>query len=74
VREPGGLIIAVRLQVKGGSFRDLLRDSASERTQFLMRFKDIPMGSTTKINVSEIIENSRPGIFQVGIGVLCAAC
>jgi len=32
------------------------------------------METTTKINVSDIIENSRLGAFQVGIGILCGAC
>src|SRR5258705_9278791 len=39
-----------------------------------MRFREIPMESTTKINVSDIIENSRLGAFQVGMGILCGAC
>src|ERR1051326_1990392 len=32
------------------------------------------MESTTKINVSDIIENSKPGAFHVGVGILCGAC
>jgi len=32
------------------------------------------MENTTKINISEIIENSKIGGFQVGIGILCGAC
>src|SRR5213079_499078 len=35
---------------------------------------DCPMENTTKINISEIIENSKIGGFQVGIGILCGAC
>src|SRR5262245_17962646 len=32
------------------------------------------MKSTTTINVSDVIENSRLGAFQIGIGILCGAC
>ena len=32
------------------------------------------MENTTKINISEIIENSKIGGFQVGIGILCGVC
>jgi MFS transporter, AAHS family, 4-hydroxybenzoate transporter len=32
------------------------------------------MESNTKVNVSEIIENSKVGGFQIGIGMLCGAC
>ena len=46
VREPGGVIIAVRLQVKGGSFRDLpltpeLSDSLEEWFAFLESVKGV---------------------------------
>jgi hypothetical protein len=46
VREPGGIIIAVRLQVKGSSFRDLpvteeLSDSLEERFAFLESVKGV---------------------------------
>ena len=46
VREPGGVIIAVRLQVKGGSFRDLpltreLSDSLGEWFAFLESVKGV---------------------------------
>lgn len=46
VREPGGVIIAVRLQVKGGSFRDLpltkeLADSLEEWFAFLESVKGV---------------------------------
>ena len=44
MREPGGMIIAARLQVKGGSFRDLpltkeLSDSLEEWSAFLESVK-----------------------------------
>jgi integrase len=46
VREPGGVIIATRLQIKGGSFRDLpltreLADSLEEWFAFLERVKGV---------------------------------
>ena len=46
VREPGGIIIAARLQVKGGSFRDLpltteLSDSLEEWFAFLESVKGV---------------------------------
>src|SRR5262249_48891520 len=32
------------------------------------------MESTAKINVSDVIENSKLGAFQIGIGILCGVC
>ena len=32
------------------------------------------MATARKINISEVVENSKMGGFQVGVGILCGLC